>query len=95
MDPLGTVILIGAVTCLLLNLQWGGQTLPWNSPRIIGLFVTFGVLVIMFGMVEFKLGEKATIPLRIVRQRSVLMGAGFLFFNQMANYIVSPGRLKV
>ncbi|MCJ1386956.1 hypothetical protein MMC17_010085 [Xylographa soralifera] len=86
MDPLGTIILVGAISCLLLALQWGGQSLPWSSGKIIGLIVGFGVLVILFAIVEYKLGEKATIPLRFLRQRSILMGAGFLFFNQMSNY---------
>ena len=89
MDPIGTVILVGAISCLLLALQWGGQSLPWNSGKVIGLLVGFGVLVLLFGIVEFILGEKATIPLRILRQRSIWTGAGFLFFNQMSNYTVS------
>lgn len=89
MDPLGTAILVGAISCLLLALQWGGQSLPWNSSTIIGLLIGFGILAVLFGFVEYRLGEMATIPLRILRQQSISMGAGFLFFNQMSSYTVS------
>ena len=47
-DPLGTVMFIPAVVCLLLALQWGGTTYPWSSGRVIALFVVFGLLLIGF-----------------------------------------------
>lgn len=88
MDGLGAITLISAVTCLLLALQWGGHTIPWSSSRIIGLFVGFSCLTIVFGLLQWKLGEKATIPLRILKQRSVLMGCLFIAFLDMTAYTV-------
>lgn len=79
MDAVGTVLFIGAVVSLLLPLQWGGQVYPWNNPRIIGLFVTFGVLVILFVLWEWRQGDTAIVPFRILKKRSIHMGALVLF----------------
>lgn len=89
MDGLGAVSLIGGITCLLLALQWGGQTSPWRSSKIIGLFTGSAVLLILFGLLQWRLGEYATIPLRILGQRSILMGSIFIALLDMTAYTVS------
>ncbi|KAI9650535.1 hypothetical protein NHQ30_000551 [Ciborinia camelliae] len=63
-DGVGTLTFIGAITCLLLALQWGGQILPWSSSKIIGLLVGFGSLGVVFAIIQWKRGEYAIIPLR-------------------------------
>lgn len=88
LDALGAVTLIAAICCLLLALQWGGTTYPWKSSKIIGLFIGFGLLAIVFGLLQWKLGENATVPLRLLRQRSVLMGCFYAALINMANYTV-------
>ena len=88
MDITGAAILVASVCCLLLALQWGGTSQPWNSPRIIGLFVGFGLLITIFGTLQWWLKENATIPLRVLRQRTVLAGGVFSFFVNMSNYVV-------
>jgi len=88
MDGAGALTLVGCVTCLLLALQWGGQKYPWNSARIIGLFVGFVGLLVIFGYIQRRLGEHATIPLRILRQRSILMGCIFIALLDMTAYTV-------
>lgn len=87
-DYLGTTLLISAVCCLLLALQWGGTTYPWNSSKVIGLIVGFGVLTISFVALQYVLGKKASMPIWLMRQRSVLVGSIFLFFIQTSSYIV-------
>ena len=82
-------LIIAAVCCLLLALHWGGTSFSWSSSRVIGLFVGFALLTIAFGFVQWKRGERATIPLRLLRQRSVFMGAWYLFFLEMSIYIAS------
>jgi MFS family permease len=76
-DPVGTVVFIPAIVCLLLALQWGGSTYPWSDGRIIALFVVFGVLIIAFVGIQIWRGEDATVPPRIFMQRSILAGVGF------------------
>ena len=79
LDFLGAFFLIPAVVCLLLALQWGGTQYAWNSATIIGLFCGFGSLVIIFITVQIKLGERATIPIRLFTTRSVFFSVMFSF----------------
>ncbi|EHK96007.1 putative HC-toxin efflux carrier TOXA [Glarea lozoyensis 74030] len=58
---------------------WGGHTYPWQDSRIIGLFVGSGLLAILFCYWLWMQGEMALIPLRILRKRSIAMGAVTLF----------------
>ncbi|KAI5779503.1 MFS transporter [Geopyxis carbonaria] len=80
-DGPGTAVLLPCVICLLLALQWGGSKYPWKSGRIIGLLVVFGVLAVLFCYVQVRRGDRATLPPRIIKQRSIAFGmvlaAGF------------------
>ncbi|CAD0105963.1 unnamed protein product [Aureobasidium uvarum] len=76
-DPAGTVVFLPMIICLLLALQWGGSQYPWKDGRIIALFVVFGVLCAIFIAIQFYVGEKATIPPRILKQRTVAASAWF------------------
>jgi hypothetical protein len=71
LDPIGTVIFVPAIVCLLLALQWGGVTYEWSNSRIIAIFVVFGVAVVAFIALQFVFGEKATVPTEIARQRTI------------------------
>ncbi|KAJ5703051.1 hypothetical protein N7488_010599 [Penicillium malachiteum] len=77
LDPLGTVLFLPGVICLLLALQWGGSTYAWRSARIIVLFIFSGTLLISFACVQIWRKEDATIPPRIIKQRSVASGAAY------------------
>lgn len=79
LDLLGEVFLLPCIICLLLALQWGGSTYPFNDGRIIALFVLFGVLLIAFAAVQVLKPETATIPGRIVKDRSILAAMWFVF----------------
>ncbi|KAF3940067.1 hypothetical protein ABW19_dt0210181 [Dactylella cylindrospora] len=87
LDLIGAAILIPAVVALLLALQWGGTTYPWNNAKIIGLFVCFGGLIIIFIVSQWKLGEAATLPPRILKQRSVLSAVIFVGFFGAAFFV--------
>ncbi|KAF2703831.1 MFS transporter, partial [Pleomassaria siparia CBS 279.74] len=77
LDPMGTVVFLPAVVCLLLALQWGGSTYAWSNWRIILLFTLFSVLLITFIAIQILTPDTATIPMRILTQRTV--AASFLF----------------
>ncbi|KAL4952726.1 major facilitator superfamily domain-containing protein [Aspergillus filifer] len=72
LDFIGATLLIPCIICLLLALQWGGNKYPWSNSRIIGLFVGFGLLAILTIISQWKLGDRATLPPRIMAQRSVI-----------------------
>ncbi|RSM01416.1 hypothetical protein CDV31_011349 [Fusarium ambrosium] len=74
MDPIGTVLFLPGIVCLILALQWGGASYPWSDGRIIALFIVAGVLLLAFMGVQIWRQEDATTPPRIVSQRSVACG---------------------
>ncbi|KAL3436162.1 major facilitator superfamily domain-containing protein [Aspergillus tetrazonus] len=71
LDPLGIILILPAVMCMLLVLQWGGAKYAWSNWHIIVLLVMAGSLALTFTVVQLWQGERATIPPRIVRNRSV------------------------
>lgn len=85
LDMVGTIVFIVDVVVVLLALQWGGSTYAWNSWRIILLFALFGVITIVFIGLQWYMKDNATVPFRIISQRSVasacawgfLLGASF------------------
>lgn len=80
LDPIGMFFFLPSLVSLLLALQWGGSTYSWHDPRIIALFAVFGTLLIAFAAVQILKPDTATIPPRIITQRSVISGASFTFF---------------
>lgn len=88
MDIIGTVLFLGTICCLVFSLQWGGQKVPWKSSEVIGLLVGFFLLTLAFIYCQWKRGDDALIPLRVLRQRSIMMGSCYLFFFGMLNYAV-------
>lgn len=79
LDPIGTMCFVPGVVCLLLALQWGGSTYSWNDPRIIVLWVIFGLLMVAFAAVQVWKQENATLPPRILKYRSVTTSTWFAF----------------
>ncbi|PWW76253.1 MFS general substrate transporter [Tuber magnatum] len=78
-DFVGTGLLLPGVVALLLALQWGGTTYKWGSGRIIGLLVTAFVLLVGFVATQLWRKEKATIPPRILKQRSIAFSSMLAF----------------
>ncbi|KAK3292697.1 major facilitator superfamily domain-containing protein [Chaetomium fimeti] len=80
LDLLGMSMLVPSIVCLLLALQWGGTEYAWNSSVIIGLFVGFAVMAIIFIGIQIWKGDKATLPPRLFKNRDVLCAMFFTFF---------------
>lgn len=76
MDPLGFVLLVGTIVCLVLALQFSGSS-SWSNPRVIVLLVLVGVLLLAFAAVQVWLQERATLPPRIIKQRQVIASSFF------------------
>ncbi|KAF4920327.1 Efflux pump aflT [Colletotrichum viniferum] len=71
-DLVGTLLLIPWVICLLLALQWGGTEYAWSNWRIILCWCIFAVCFLLWGFVQYREGDKATVPLRIMSQRTMI-----------------------
>lgn len=67
------------LVCLLLALQWGGIDYEWSDWRVVLLLVFFSVLFVAWAASQYVQKDKATVPLRIVKQRSMLAGMWFTF----------------
>lgn len=80
MDFPGTFILMAALVCLILALQWGGTTKSWNSGDVIGTLVVFGVLMIVFVANEWYMGERALFQSRLLKQKTIIIMSLFITF---------------
>ncbi|EQB55479.1 major facilitator superfamily transporter [Colletotrichum gloeosporioides Cg-14] len=80
LDLIGTAIFIPAIVCLLLALQWGGTEYPWESAKIIGLFVGFGLMIIIFIGIQLWQGDKGTLPPYLFKNRNVVCAMLFACF---------------
>lgn len=78
-DPIGTLLFMPAVICLLLALQWGGTEYAWGSGRIVALLVVFGVLIAAWLYVQYRQQDLATVPPRIIGKRTVWSGSLYSF----------------
>ncbi|KAK4241777.1 major facilitator superfamily domain-containing protein [Achaetomium macrosporum] len=80
LDLPGTAMLVPAIVCLLLALQWGGTEYAWNSSVVIGLFVGFAAMIIIFIGIQIWKGDKGTLPPRLFKNRDVVCAMLFGFF---------------
>lgn len=88
-DPLGTLCLVPAIICLLLALQWGGSTYAWDSARVIALLVVFAVLILAFTVTQYVMQDNATVPPRMLKQRSIAFGALYAFCSGAALFVIT------
>lgn len=88
-DPTGNLVLIPAVICLFLALQWGGTTYAWSNGRIIALFVVFGILISIFIFLQIWNQDNAMIPPKLLKIRSVWAAVAFNFFIAASFFILA------
>ncbi|KAI6305675.1 hypothetical protein MCOR34_008433 [Pyricularia oryzae] len=79
-DPLGTVLLMASLICLMLALQSGGAQYSWSEPRLVAVLVIFAVTLVPWLVLQYFQGEEATVPLSMLCQRSVAGSNLFLLF---------------
>ncbi|KAJ6577046.1 ABC transporter [Mycena vulgaris] len=89
MDFIGATLIAGAVTCLLLALQWGGNIKPWNSRAVIISFVFSGVCFAAFVCWELFMGDKAMTPISIFKSRSIYAIVAYSFLTRFYMLILS------
>ncbi|KAF6816604.1 major facilitator superfamily transporter [Colletotrichum musicola] len=72
LDLVGASMLVSAVICLLLALQWGNTQFPWNSSQIIGLFVGSVLMAIIFIGIQIRKGDAGILPPRFFKTKDVV-----------------------
>ncbi|KAJ5388922.1 MFS transporter [Penicillium cosmopolitanum] len=78
-DLVGTILFVPSIICLLMALQWGGSQYRWSDGRTIDFLTAFSVLLVAWIMVQWRSGDNATVPLRILRQRSITFSTLYIF----------------
>lgn len=79
MDWIGAVLVLGSVTCLVLGLQWGGNTKPWNSAAVIVTLVLSVVIAAALVMWQRYLQDRAMVPPAIFKSFSIFAIVGYSF----------------
>ncbi|KAI9154968.1 putative efflux pump gsfJ [Paramyrothecium foliicola] len=75
LDPIGTILLMGAITTYLLAFHYGGQVYPWSSSIVIGLLVGAVLISIVLILYERWQGERAIIVPRLFTRRLIFVSA--------------------
>ncbi|KAI9875888.1 MAG: hypothetical protein M1830_007829 [Pleopsidium flavum] len=89
-DLPGTVLMCGIFAAGLMAISFGGSLFPWHSGRIIGLFVTAGILLIIF-IIQQSIGSTASqqlFPVQFLKSRIMIMA--FLATASAATVIFAP-----
>ncbi|MCJ1309676.1 hypothetical protein MMC25_003336 [Agyrium rufum] len=83
-DILGGFLIIAGLVALFVALQWGGSKYLWSNPKVYGCIIVFGVLISAFVWLQIRKKEDATIPIRILLQRTVAISCLFNLLIAMA-----------
>jgi hypothetical protein len=78
-DWAGSLTIVGGTLMVLLGLEFGGVTFPWNSAKVICLIVFGFVVATLFVINEWKFARYPVMPLRIFKYRSNLAALGTCF----------------
>lgn len=88
MDPVGIILVMGAVICYILALQYGGQSHSWGSSEVVGLLVGFVLILVVFVVWEWSQKDRAMMPGRLVGDRVYIVASLFAFFFAGAYFLV-------
>lgn len=80
MDLPGAFVVMAAIICYILALQWGGQSKAWSDSSVIGCLVGFVLILALFVVIEWYQGERAMVVFRILKKRNIWVGMSFIFF---------------
>ena len=86
-DYLGSVLLVGAVTSVVLATTWGGTTYPWGSVQIIGLAAAAALLLALFVAWETRAAEPI-LPPRLFGRPVFVVGTAITFLLGLALFAV-------
>ncbi|KAJ6495364.1 ABC transporter [Mycena sanguinolenta] len=89
LDFVGATLAAAAITCLVLSLQWGGNTKTWGDKDVIICFVFAGVLTVVYIAWEIYMGEKAMTPTAIFKSRSIWAILAYSFLTRFSLLLFS------
>jgi len=90
-DYTGAILVGGAFVSGVMAINFGGVVYAWKSGRIIGLFVTSGVLFILFGLQQsfavFTTEDRRVFPIHFLKSRTMLLLFGATACGSSATFI--------
>ena len=84
LDIIGNFLLVPAVACLLISLQWGCSKYPWSSIAVVIRLIASVVFFSLFLLTEIWRDNLAMLPLKIFKERTVFSAALFGFCSASA-----------
>ncbi|KAF2236233.1 efflux pump antibiotic resistance protein [Viridothelium virens] len=88
LDLLGTLIFVPGTTSLLLALQFGTSRYGWADARVITCFILFATLFAIFAYWQYRRGDEATLPPRIIGNKNIMSGMWFSLCNSSTYSII-------
>ncbi|KKF92312.1 putative transporter C3H1.06c [Ceratocystis platani] len=79
-DWMGSMTVIGGTTMILLALEFGGITFPWDSATVLCLIIFGSVMIGLFAVIEWKIAKYPVIPLRIFKATANQAALSIAFF---------------
>lgn len=80
LDPVGICLVMAAIICFILSLQYAGTTYPWNSSQVIGLLVGFVALTVALICWSIYIDEWAMLIPRLFKKRALWSVCPYQFF---------------
>lgn len=87
-DWAGSISIVGIMVMVLLGLNFGGATYPWNSPKVICLVVVGALMAILFLVNEGRFARYPIMPLALLRHKS---NAACLIIGFTQNFVCLNG----
>jgi EmrB/QacA subfamily drug resistance transporter len=84
-DYAGAALIVAAVSCLLLYLDWRGNAYGWTEAGSLALLAGFLLLAVAFVVVELRAAEPI-IPMRLFRNQVFSIGNAFGFLTGVAMF---------
>ena len=84
-DYAGAALIVAAVSCLLLYLDWRGNAYGWTDAGSLALLAGFLLLAVAFVVVELRAAEPI-IPMRLFRNQVFSIGNAFGFLTGVAMF---------
>lgn len=85
-DWFGSISITALVVMVLLGLDFGGATFPWDSPKVICLIAFGASMSLLFVFSEMRLAKAPIIPLRLFKNKSNVACLVVGFFHDFVSY---------
>lgn len=86
LDPVGALFSIPSMVYFVIDLQLGGWAYEWSNLRLVVLLVAFGLTAVAFGVAQVMMPGSASLPMRVITQRTMLAGTGFMVFLEVSMF---------